>query len=111
MGQNHIYDENALGRGRYRHPLVRRLLAGQFPQWAGLPIEPVQPFGTDNAIYRLGDAMAVRLPRRKRTSQILEEHFSRAIHSGPYNGFFIADGTEETSVMAVRSAWREGGNP
>lgn len=21
--------------------LVRRLLAGQFPQWAGLPVEPV----------------------------------------------------------------------
>lgn len=57
MGQNHIYNENALGRGRYRHPLVRRLLAGQFPQWAGLPIEPVQPLGADNAIYRLGDAM------------------------------------------------------
>jgi aminoglycoside phosphotransferase (APT) family kinase protein len=43
--------------------LVRRLLAGQFPQWAHLPIEPVQSTGTDNAIYRLGDELAVRLPR------------------------------------------------
>ena len=44
-------------------PLVKRLLAGQFPQWADLPIQPVQSGGTDNAIYRLGDNMAVRLPR------------------------------------------------
>ncbi len=43
--------------------LVSRLLAAQFPQWADLPIEPVKSAGTDNAIYRLGDDMAVRLPR------------------------------------------------
>lgn len=44
-------------------PLVRRLLAAQFPQWADLPVAPVRSAGTDNAIYRLGDGMAVRLPR------------------------------------------------
>ena len=44
-------------------PLVRRLLAAQFPQWAHLPLAPVQSAGTDNAIYRLGEEMAVRLPR------------------------------------------------
>ena len=43
--------------------LVRRLLAAQFPHWADLPIAPVESAGTDNAIYRLGDEMAVRLPR------------------------------------------------
>lgn len=43
--------------------LVRRLLAGQFPQWADLPLERVQSAGTDNAIYRLGRDMSVRLPR------------------------------------------------
>ncbi len=43
--------------------LVRRLLAGQFPQWADLPLERVESAGTDNAIYRLGRDMAVRLPR------------------------------------------------
>jgi len=43
--------------------LVRRLLGGQFPQWAGLPIERIASSGTDHAIYRLGDEMAVRLPR------------------------------------------------
>jgi aminoglycoside phosphotransferase (APT) family kinase protein len=43
--------------------LVRRLLAAQFPQWADFPIQPVSSAGTDNAIYRLGSDMAVRLPR------------------------------------------------
>lgn len=43
--------------------LVRRLVAGQFPAWADLPVEPVPSSGTDNAMYRLGDDLAVRLPR------------------------------------------------
>ena len=43
--------------------LVHRLLAAQFPQWTGLPIEPVHSAGTDNALYRLGGDMVVRLPR------------------------------------------------
>jgi aminoglycoside phosphotransferase (APT) family kinase protein len=43
--------------------LVRRLLAAQFPHWADMPIAPVPSAGTDNALYRLGDAMVVRLPR------------------------------------------------
>lgn len=43
--------------------LVRRLLAGQFPQWADLAIEPVVSYGTDHDIYRLGDHLAARLPR------------------------------------------------
>jgi aminoglycoside phosphotransferase (APT) family kinase protein len=43
--------------------LVRRLLAAQHPQWAELPIRRVRSAGTDNAMYRLGDELAVRLPR------------------------------------------------
>ena len=49
--------------------LVSRLLAAQFPHWAGLPLKPVRSAGTGNALYRLGDALAtegamvVRLPR------------------------------------------------
>ncbi|MGW8883143.1 aminoglycoside phosphotransferase family protein [Streptomyces sp. NPDC055749] len=44
-------------------PLVGRLIAAQFPQWAHLPVTAVRSAGTDNAMYRLGDDMAVRLPR------------------------------------------------
>jgi aminoglycoside phosphotransferase (APT) family kinase protein len=42
---------------------MRRLLAAQFPQWAELAIDPVVSYGTDHAIYRLGDHLAARLPR------------------------------------------------
>jgi aminoglycoside phosphotransferase (APT) family kinase protein len=47
--------------------VVRRLLAAQFPEWADLPMGAVEPRGTDNTIYRLGDELAVRLPCRERT--------------------------------------------
>jgi aminoglycoside phosphotransferase (APT) family kinase protein len=43
--------------------LVRALVADQFPQWADLPVEPVESAGTVNAIYRLGTELGVRLPR------------------------------------------------
>jgi aminoglycoside phosphotransferase (APT) family kinase protein len=43
--------------------LVRRLLADQFPQWAELPIRPVESYGTDHDIYLLGDDLSARLPR------------------------------------------------
>ncbi len=56
-------------------PLVRRLLETQFPQWGGLAIAPVESAGWDNAIYRLGAELAVRLPRRRIGAEHLEnEH-------------------------------------
>jgi aminoglycoside phosphotransferase (APT) family kinase protein len=55
--------------------LVGRLIAGQFPQWADLPVERVHSAGTDNAVYRLGDEMAVRLPRIEwATRQVDKQH-------------------------------------
>src|SRR5437867_1042715 len=45
--------------------LVRRLLAEQFPKWAHLPVSRVEPAGTVNAIFRLGDELSLRLPRRE----------------------------------------------
>ena len=54
--------------------LVRRLLRAQFPQWADLSLTLVEPSGTDHTIYRLGDALAVRMPiRPKVTGQVLRE--------------------------------------
>ncbi len=47
--------------------VVRRLLAEQFPAWAGLPLEPIEPRGTDNWLFRLGAELLVRLPCRERT--------------------------------------------
>ena len=43
--------------------LVARLLAEQFQQWAGLPVRVVESSGTDNVTFRVGDELAVRLPR------------------------------------------------
>ena len=44
-------------------PLVSRLIARQFPHWADLPLRSVASAGTDNALFRLGDDLVVRLPR------------------------------------------------
>jgi aminoglycoside phosphotransferase (APT) family kinase protein len=45
--------------------LVRGLLGEQFPEWADLPLRRVEPAGTVNAIFRLGDEFSLRLPRRE----------------------------------------------
>jgi aminoglycoside phosphotransferase (APT) family kinase protein len=42
--------------------LVRSLVAEQFPQWSDLPIHQVAPAGTVNAVFRVGDSLAARLP-------------------------------------------------
>jgi hypothetical protein len=44
--------------------LVRRLLAGQHQDLAGRPVEFLAN-GWDNAMFRLGDDLLVRLPRRE----------------------------------------------
>src|ERR1700682_2873532 len=55
--------------------LVSRLVAGQFPQWADLPIAPVAVDGTDNTSFRLGEEMSVRLPSNEGyAAQVDKEH-------------------------------------
>jgi len=44
--------------------LVHDLLAEQFPDWAQLALQRVEPEGTVNAIFRLGPKLSVRLARR-----------------------------------------------
>ncbi|MFI8931723.1 aminoglycoside phosphotransferase family protein [Streptomyces sp. NPDC053474] len=51
------------GTPRVDADLVRRLIAAQFPRWAGLPVEAVDSAGTSNVMYRLGEDLVVRLPR------------------------------------------------
>jgi aminoglycoside phosphotransferase (APT) family kinase protein len=56
-------------------PLVRRLIAAQFPHWAGLPVTPAVPQGWDNRTFRLGERMTVRLPSAERyVAQVEKEH-------------------------------------
>lgn len=42
--------------------LAARLVATQFPEWADLPVTPVELDGWDNTTFRLGDHYTVRLP-------------------------------------------------
>jgi aminoglycoside phosphotransferase (APT) family kinase protein len=51
--------------------LVLQLLAEQHPDLQDLPIQFVDA-GWDNAIFRLGDRLAVRLPRRAIAARLLE---------------------------------------
>ncbi|MFD6096648.1 aminoglycoside phosphotransferase family protein [Nocardiopsis flavescens] len=56
--------------------LVRLLLADQHPDLAGLHLSPAV-HGWDNALLRLGDALAVRLPRRERAAGLALNEQSR----------------------------------
>lgn len=42
--------------------LAQRLVASQFPEWADLPVTPVELDGWDNTTFRLGDDYTIRLP-------------------------------------------------
>lgn len=51
---------------------VRELVADQFPHWRHLPLVPLAQTGFDNAIFRLGTDLVVRLPRRRVAVEALE---------------------------------------
>ena len=59
--------------------LAACLVAEQFPQWAGLPVRRVVSAGTECVLYRLGDDMVLRLPRRPGES--LDEFLSHGVLS------------------------------
>ena len=63
--------------------LVRRLLASQLPRWADLPLAYVESAGTDNALYRLGDDMVVRLPRIAAATKPIEKEHAWLPRLGP----------------------------
>jgi aminoglycoside phosphotransferase (APT) family kinase protein len=63
--------------------LVQRLVGAQFPQWADLRIAPVPSGGTDNALYRLGHHLVVRLPRHERTVGRLEQEYRWLLKLAP----------------------------
>src|SRR6476661_7321914 len=55
--------------------LVSDLVAAQFPDWADLPVTPVELDGWDNTTFQLGEELAVRLPSADRyVAQIDKEH-------------------------------------
>ncbi len=51
------------------------MIASQFPEWQGLPIEPVAMSGWDNRTFHLGKEMSVRLPSAAEYElQVKKEH-------------------------------------
>lgn len=71
-----ISDSDALDdKANINISLVWRLVSTQFPQWAELPITPVEPGGWDNRTFHLGEHMTVRLPSAAAyTPQVEKEH-------------------------------------
>ncbi|MGO1974090.1 MAG: aminoglycoside phosphotransferase family protein [Propionibacteriaceae bacterium] len=52
---------------------VRRLIEEQFPEWAGLPVEPVANGGWDNWTFHLGTDLVVRLPSAAEYARAVEK--------------------------------------
>ncbi|MEM9174558.1 MAG: aminoglycoside phosphotransferase family protein [Myxococcota bacterium] len=59
--------------------LVRRLLGAQHPDLADRPLAPVGE-GWDNAMFRLGETLVVRLPRRARAAELVR-HEARVLET------------------------------
>jgi aminoglycoside phosphotransferase (APT) family kinase protein len=64
--------------------VVERLLAEQFPRWAGLPVRVVERSGTDNVTFRVGDDLSVRLPRTSRNQGQVEMDLTWMPRLAPY---------------------------
>lgn len=52
---------------------VRHLIAVQFPQWGGLPVQAVSVNGWDNWTFRLGEQMLIRMPSAAEYSPQVEK--------------------------------------
>lgn len=59
---------------------VARLLRAQTPLWADLPLHRIASSGTDNAIFRLGDRLSVRIPRRPSAVALLSKELDWLPH-------------------------------
>jgi aminoglycoside phosphotransferase (APT) family kinase protein len=95
--------------------LVCRLIAEQFPQWVGLPLRTVASAGTVSALFRLGDDMLIRLPRRPSDASGSDQELLRqlaaflpvAIPSPVSEGLPTAEYPGRWSVVR----WLDGENP
>jgi aminoglycoside phosphotransferase (APT) family kinase protein len=97
--------------------LVHRLLAKQFPSWANLSIKRVISAGTDNALYRLGNEMVVRLPRIGWAVDAIEKECEWLPKLAPFLPFSIPAPlckgvpTEDYPWPWSVYRWLEGNNP
>jgi hypothetical protein len=85
--------------------LVGRLLARQFPHWVDLPVTLVPSYGADHDIYRLGEDLAVRLPRIGwATEQAAKEALSWGLVIGAPKTLKVIGLRQGLEVQAARLA-------
>ena len=85
--------------------LVRRLIAAQFPQWADLPVEPVDSAGTENAMFRLGTDRVARLPRRPDAAADVEREQRWLPRLGPLLPVAVPDPVGRGRPVAGEFPW------
>ncbi len=97
--------------------LVDQLIKAQFPKWADLSLKLVPSIGTDNALYRLGSDMLVRLPRINWAVETVDKEFSWLPKIAPFLPLSIptplAKGNPSKEYPYPWSIyrWIEGSNP
>ena len=69
--------------------LVINLLKQQCPESAELPISKIMHYGTDNAIFRIGDKYSIRLPRVEYTAEQIEKEQTWLPKFAPHLPFVI----------------------
>jgi aminoglycoside phosphotransferase (APT) family kinase protein len=60
--------------------LIHALLERHTPQWADQPVNRVTSSGTDNALYRIGDHLVLRIPRRKSAALLVSKELDWLPH-------------------------------
>ena len=88
----------AVNKDEITADITARLVAAQFPQWAGLPVTPVTLNGQDNTTFRLGDELSIRLPSASCVPQFAKEHRWLPVLA-------------RQLPLPIRSQWRWGARP
>ena len=97
--------------------LVEKLIRKQAPQWADLPVAPVPSMGTDNALFRLGDTMQIRLPRIGWAVDNIDKEFTWLPQIAPFisvpitTALFKGNPIEDYPYHWAIYDWLEGENP
>ena len=55
---------------------ARTIINAQFPEYRSLPLEPIVSGGTDNTMFRLGEALCARFPKREEAVPQIEKEQS-----------------------------------
>lgn len=60
--------------------LIQQLVERHTPQWANLPLNRVTSSGTDNALYRIGDELVLRIPLRESAALLVSKELDWLPH-------------------------------